>query len=175
MTDPVNDMFDWILSAITGHPSSGRLMDLATGGPLDPVIVQHLDGCPSCRETMIRLRQDWERLVNLELAADSTAQARPDGVLERILIVVRSMAPPPTIPATDASERGRRLSRWLTGEMDAYFGLQACALAGDSGSAIPDLHRTLARAGDLLCTFLGRRAAVMFTDGVLSEVRSQPV
>ena len=106
-----------------------------------------------------------------ETTEGSVEEPNLDGLLERILWTIRSFAPATRMPGVTLAEKSRRASRRLMGEMAVYFGAYASVLAPESEDGAPDAHRTLARAGTLLTTFLGRQAAMRITDEVLGEVR----
>jgi hypothetical protein len=164
-------MREWIRTVAGRHPSSARLVELATGGSLDSSLARHLDACAKCRRNLAALRDDWDRLRAAEAATSLQKEPDLDGVLCRIFAVIRSSAGSKSISAAVPAGKGRQLSQRLIELMDDCFGVCARTAARGSLDELSDPSHALARSGALLNTFLGRKIATQITDQVLSELR----
>lgn len=162
-------MVAWIRRLAGRHPSSKQLVELATGGGLEPSAARHVDGCPRCRRRLRSLRRDWRRTLAIEAAAGFQQEPDFDAVLARIFTAIRSAADLRVPSIAALTERRRQLCERLVSLMSDCFGDYGLAAASGSLNEPPDPARTVAQCGDLLSTFLGRKVVTQITDLVLSQ------
>lgn len=165
-------MLAWLRSLHRGHPSFERLVELASGGAPEPALEGHLDGCRRCRRRLASLRGEWRRVAAMETTAGVGQEPDYDALLERIFAAVRSCAGLRKFPPAWLTARRNQLSQRLTALMSDCFGTYGLTAAAESlkENPDPDPARTLARCGDLLSTFLGRKVAGQLADQVLAQL-----
>ncbi|MGC8792100.1 MAG: hypothetical protein ACP5U2_01755 [Bryobacteraceae bacterium] len=160
------------------HPGIEELLMLATGSGEAPALARlHLERCPRCLRQVEAMAEQWRQLVHSSLRDQQSFHGRED-LLEEILALIENWDPAPGAPSAAHSSRRlarhRAVARRLSAELEVQLGTLAASLTGPSRDHEAPVHAVLARSGQLLCTFLGYRAAARLSQAALKLAGTAP-